>query len=302
MLRVLYKNPWIRGTDFLGLTRPLTMASPSPEALQTLQIAAISLACLTGLFGVYVVIFVIAIWATYRQTPVSSKILRWVTIALFIDLSIHFISRSLQFARARRLDDSKEEFLRWGIPLTVITKTYGTLAWRFYVVYNKKKWALYLPATAFLCWSADGQHLAAYSHPEFYKNTWSDRSMNGFNGNGRANSSKYATAIRAVIESAVVTWIGIVLCEIGLLAPTGHITADQNMGTVILNIVPDFFGISQCLITAQLGLAREMRGTSESQASELYSSLQQDAQMPRTPTYRVSTSVTTVTDQDYKST
>ena len=40
----------------------------------------------------------------------------------FVDLSIHFISRSLQFARARRLDDSNKEFLKWGIPLTVITK------------------------------------------------------------------------------------------------------------------------------------------------------------------------------------
>jgi len=48
---------------------------------------------------------------------VSSPIFR-----SFIDLSIHFICRSLQFARARRLDDSNKEFLRWGIPLTVITK------------------------------------------------------------------------------------------------------------------------------------------------------------------------------------
>jgi hypothetical protein len=48
--------------------------------------------------------------------------------------------------------------------------------------------------------------------------------VNGFRGNLRVNQSKYATAIRAVMESAVMTWIGIVLCEIGLLAPTGHIT------------------------------------------------------------------------------
>ena len=40
----------------------------------------------------------------------------------FVDLSIHFISRSVQFARARRLDDSNKEFLGWGIPLTVIGK------------------------------------------------------------------------------------------------------------------------------------------------------------------------------------
>jgi hypothetical protein len=42
-------------------------------------------------------------------------------------------------------------------------------------------------------------------------------------GGGR-NPGKYAAAIRATIESAVVTWIGIVLCEIGMLAPTGGIT------------------------------------------------------------------------------
>lgn len=84
--------------------------------------------------------------------------------------------------------------------------------------------------------------------------------MNGLHDIGRANASKYATVVRAIIESAVVTWIGIVLCEIGMLAPTGHITVsanlsrlafgwtlkediqtDQNMGTVILNIIPDFF-------------------------------------------------------------
>lgn len=333
----------MRRSGFPGFARPVTMASPSPEALQTLQIAAISLACLTGLFGVYLVIFVIAIWATYRQTPMSSKRLRWVTIALFIDLTIHFISHSLQFARARRLDDSNKEFLKWGIPLTVITNVTttiagllsdGTLAWRFYIVFGKKKWALYLPATAvalnaLLCWSADGQHLAAYSRPEYYENTllpvtlditvawgwsmfvtnslmtggiiyritWSNRSVNGFRGNGQACQSRYATAIRAVIESAVVTWIGIVLCEIGLLAPTGHITTDQNMGTVILNIIPDFFGISQCLITAHLGLAREIHHVTP-ESTELHSSANPDVQSLQTPTYKVFTSVTTVTDQD----
>jgi len=48
--------------------------------------------------------------------------------------------------------------------------------------------------------------------------------VNSLLGNKQANSRKYITAARAVIESAVVTWIGVVLCEIGLLAPTGHIT------------------------------------------------------------------------------
>ena len=76
----------------------------SSEALQTLQISAITLACLSGLFGehsascyrtqilsfffwstgVYLVLVVLAIWATYRYATVSSKRLRWVTIALYV--------------------------------------------------------------------------------------------------------------------------------------------------------------------------------------------------------------------------
>jgi len=127
-----------------------------------------------------------------------------------------------------------------------------------------------------------------------YRIVWSKRTMGGWNG--QQNSGKYMTAIRAVIESAVVTWIGIVLCEIGLLAPTGHVTTDQNMGTVITNIIPDFFGISQCLIAAQLGLVREVRAI---ESNELYPSSQESQlQTPRTPTFRVFTNVTTVTDQN----
>jgi hypothetical protein len=43
--------------------------------------------------------------------------------------------------------------------------------------------------------------------------------------NMAAPHSRYATALRAIIESAFVTWIGIVLCEIGLLVPShGKIT------------------------------------------------------------------------------
>lgn len=71
----------------------------------------------------------------------------------------------------------------------------GTLGWRFYVVFNKEKWALYLPTASViinarefayqvvcrgtahgfqnvvLCLSADGQHLAIYFNEEFYKKT-----------------------------------------------------------------------------------------------------------------------------------
>jgi hypothetical protein len=37
-------------------------------------------------------------------------------------------------------------------------------------------------------------------------------------------SRRYGNALRAVIESALVTWIGILIYEITSLAPKGHIT------------------------------------------------------------------------------
>ncbi|KAF8481850.1 hypothetical protein DFH94DRAFT_410415 [Russula ochroleuca] len=314
------------------------------ETLQALQIAAITLACVSGLFGVYVVLVVLAIWATYRHVTVSSKRLRWVTIALFLDLLAHFITRSLQFARARLMSDTNEELLRWSIPLTVVgnfTTTVaaflsdGTLAWRFYVVFNKEKWALYLPAAsvilnALLCWSADGQHLAIYSNEEFYEKTllpvtlditvawgwsmffanslmtggiiykiaWANRTVQSLRESGGKKSRKYVTALRAVIESALVTWFGILLFEIGSLAPSGHVTTNKNVGLVVLEILPIFFGISQCLITAHLGILRETRDM----VTIDYYSWQSDGQQPSTtPAFKVFTNVTTITDsQDFQ--
>lgn len=110
---------------FPDSTRQGTM---STEALQTLQFSAITLACLSGLFGVYSVLVVLAIWATYRHATASSKSLRWVTIALFLDLFAHFVARSLQFARARRMRDTNEELLRWTIPLIVVGNVTTTTA------------------------------------------------------------------------------------------------------------------------------------------------------------------------------
>ncbi len=40
--------------------------------------------------GVYVVLVVLAIWATYRRATVSSKRLRWVTIALYVHVAFLF--------------------------------------------------------------------------------------------------------------------------------------------------------------------------------------------------------------------
>jgi hypothetical protein len=42
-------------------------------------------------------------------------------------------------------------------------------------------------------------------------------------------SRKYDNAFRAVIESALVTWVGILIYEITALAPTGHITVRSTM-------------------------------------------------------------------------
>ena len=85
--------------------------------------------------------------------------------------------------------------------------------------------------------------------------------MRGLRNNGLlvlVYSRKYDNAFRAVIESALVTWVGILVYEITLLAPTGHITVctmrlelqeiliegkqtDHNVGYVMLQIIPIFF-------------------------------------------------------------
>jgi len=92
---------------------------------------------------------------------------------------------------------------------------------------------------------------------------WGTRAVRDLRNDGLlVYSRKYDNAFRAVIESALVTWVGILIYEITLLAPMGHITTKLNVGYVMLQIIPIFFGISQSLIVARVGLAREKR-TSE---------------------------------------
>ncbi|KAH8831184.1 hypothetical protein DL96DRAFT_1677726 [Flagelloscypha sp. PMI_526] len=269
----------------------------------TLETTAIILSALCGLWGVYFVLFLLSLWATYQHNGVSSRRLRIVTIVQFINLSTHFIVRSLQFARARRLDSSENELLKWGIPLLVIgnvTTTFsgllsdGLLAWRFYVIYERKPWAKWIPATlvilnACLCWSADAQHLAIYQHYDFYENVLYDKTLKitaawgffmlslntGFTGlivwkimrvtpdtNSTSTTSSYQNAVKALIEGAAVTWVGILLYEICSLAPQGGITDHMDVGYVMASILPAFLGISQCLITFRLGFSREMGNSS----------------------------------------
>ena len=132
----------------------------SADTLQTLQTTAIALAALSGLFGerayysccctavltpanitgVYFVLFVLAVWSTYRQTTSAAKKLRLVTVLLYVQLLIllccvlpvfmysflvlltHFITRSLEFSRARLQIDTDREMYRWSIPLTFLGK------------------------------------------------------------------------------------------------------------------------------------------------------------------------------------
>ncbi|KAF7796697.1 hypothetical protein EIP86_007880 [Pleurotus ostreatoroseus] len=84
----------------------------------------------------------------------------------------------------------------------------------------------------------------------------------------------YASALEAIVESALVTWVGLLFYEVTALAPEGHYTNDLNVGTVASCMLPFFFvslsrcvspvaqtqvhfrpqGISQCLITVRLSL------------------------------------------------
>lgn len=132
-----------------------------------------------------------------------------------------------------------------------------------------------------------------------YKITWANRTVKDLL-HGTTNSRKYATALRAVIESALATWIGILLFEIASLAPApgGHVTTDKNVGYVQLAIMPIFFGISQSLITARLGIARV---THDMDIFDYYASRPESQRPLRAPAFNVFTNVTTTTDsQDFQ--
>ena len=44
-----------------------------------------------------------------------------------------------------------------------------------------------------------------------------------------STARRYNTAVRAMIESAFVTWLGILILEITSLAPTGHVTVRSHV-------------------------------------------------------------------------
>ncbi|KAF8506607.1 hypothetical protein F5888DRAFT_1885667 [Russula emetica] len=216
----------------------------------------------------------------------------------------------------------EEELLGWTISLTVVgnvtttTAAFlsdGTLAWRFRDSTSSliRRSGLYLPAASVILNAPPGRLL----HEELYEKTllpvtlkitvdwgwfiffasslmtsgiiykiiWANRTVKNLRQNGRKNCRKYATAsaLRAVIESALATWIGILLFEIALLAPSGHVT-----------------GISQCLITARLGIVRETRNMN---TIDCYASQPESQRQLTAPAFKVFTNVTTIADsQDFQ--
>ena len=50
------------------------------------------------------------------------------------------------------------------------------------------------------------------------------RAANAHHATASTRHRQYGTVVEAIVESAFVTWIGLLLYEICLFAPTGHIT------------------------------------------------------------------------------
>ncbi|KAI0763678.1 hypothetical protein BC629DRAFT_971410 [Irpex lacteus] len=201
------------------------------------------------------------------------------------------------------MNTPKDLFRTSTMPLTFVAATTSTLAglisdgllaWRFYVVFGRQRWAFWAPTVAIIVntllgLSGDFELLGYYHNPQRYTTFfqldtfkinaawgWFTFSINtalsgGIIGriiyisqNATRNSAArpyssgyYATAVAAIIESALITWVGLLLYGIASLAPTGAITTAWNIGFVMVCIIPIFFGISQCLITARLGFANE---------------------------------------------
>ncbi|KAI0342527.1 hypothetical protein BDW22DRAFT_1429353 [Trametopsis cervina] len=300
------------------------MASPTVADLEksfnALAIIAIIFCALCALFGVYLVLFILAITSTYRRDSGTHKRLRIVTVALFVNLLIHFICRAIEFGRSRIIMPSATEEAHVTIPVlfvSTITSTLaglladGLLAWRFYVIFGRRWWALYCPIiaitlNALLGFAANGTLLSFYHDGSDYGSMqavsfkisvawgWFIFAVNTVmtlaimgrifivsrHSTGTSSTQhivQYSVVIEALSESAFVTWFGLLLFEIASLAPTkGHITSAQNFGYVMNCILPIFFGISQCLITVRLGFANDTYSTRTSETSGMTGSKERE--------------------------
>ncbi|GJE86380.1 hypothetical protein PsYK624_024600 [Phanerochaete sordida] len=268
-----------------------------PEiAFQLLSIEATLFTSITGLFGVYVVLFVLALWATYRRTNKAKARLRILTWVLVVDICVHYTMRTVAFAKVRVPTLEDNDMLVWYVPVNMVAFftsitagliSDGLLAWRLYVVWGCARWTLWMSATAVITtamvgFASDLQGLGFYHNAGTYVAHLEDV---GFEVNiawcwlmfgtntlltgaviGRivylaraapvrsVGGLPYAKIIEATVESALVTWFGLVFYGIATVAPQGRVTTNLNIGFVLGCIIPLFFGISQCLITARLGL------------------------------------------------
>ncbi|KIP03275.1 hypothetical protein PHLGIDRAFT_245763 [Phlebiopsis gigantea 11061_1 CR5-6] len=129
----------------------------------SLSTFATTFSALSALWGAYCVLFIMAIWATFQREGPAQKRLRLITVSLFFVLLTHYLARAVTFGRTRREGQptSSQEIwtkeAKWSVPLMFtndITSTIagtisdGLLAWRFYVVWGRSRWALYVPVVA----------------------------------------------------------------------------------------------------------------------------------------------------------
>ncbi|KAI0819070.1 hypothetical protein BC629DRAFT_1588383 [Irpex lacteus] len=280
-----------------------------------LSIAAVIFCSLSALFGVYLVLFFLAIWSTYKRQGVAQRRLRIVTIVQFLTILAHYTCRAVQFGRSRLLNPPSNEQRLVDVPLlfaSALTTTIAAfisdslLAWRFYKVFECQRWALYVPVVAVTinclfgvaedCLFLSLYHSAAdYARLEpfaFKMNVawgWVTFGINTVMTiailtkilivyRTSLHRNYYIVALEAITESALVTWLGLVLLEIAALAPTkGHITDGLNFGYVMDCILPIFFGISQCLITARVGFADDSNSRDKTPTMQLSSGSMQFA-------------------------
>ncbi|GJE86368.1 hypothetical protein PsYK624_024480 [Phanerochaete sordida] len=274
--------------------------STVPEAaFRLLSIEAVLFSSITGLSGAYLVLFVLALWATYRRASEANARLRIITWVLFVDICIHYTMRAVSFAKVRTPTLEDYDMLVWCIPVSTVafftSVTAGLisdslLAWRLHVLWGCARWTLWVSttavaATAMVGFASAFQNLAFYrsaaayvAHLEaatFAVNVAWAWLMLGTNTlltgavvgriaylaraapARRTGGVPCATVVEASVESALVTWVGLVFYGVATVAPEGRVTTNLDIGFVLGCIIPLFFGISQCLITVRLGLAHE---------------------------------------------
>ncbi|KAI0346490.1 hypothetical protein BDW22DRAFT_764788 [Trametopsis cervina] len=170
--------------------------------------------------------------------------------------------------RTMPADDEESRFTVPLLFVTGITATLaafildGLLAWRLYILYGQQRWALYLPSTvviinALLGLSGNLQNFAFYRSASLYNDqietvvfkinvawAWCTFATNTIMTGAiigkivhTSNQAKrdiapsfpYNLLMEAIIESALVTWVGLLLYEISSTAPThGRITVSNR--------------------------------------------------------------------------